>query len=866
MRPDRRTFLKTTAAAPAVVAGQPGERSEGQRIEWPRVFRGAGLATIAMPLGGVAAGSISLGGRGQLRDWEIFNRPDKGNQPGFAFAAVRVEAPGRRAVARVAEARLLPPYVGASGLGSNNVPGMPRLEGAVFTSSYPLARIDFEDRRLPVRLRLEAFTPVIPLEAEESGLPAALLRYVAHNPGRTPVKVSVCWSIENPFRTAPETGAARPAKDARRNEPRRDDLLAGLVMTNPGLAAADPAAGEFVLAALDARAAVWRGWPRSRWFNSPMLFWDAFKEDAGLGSEPEEPGVVGVVHMMREIPAGGEGRFEFVLAWRCPNRTPAHCGWRASKGNENAVIGNWYAERFAGAWGAARHLAQHLGELERRTRAFAGAMQSATLPGSVKDAAMSNLSTLATQVCFRTADGEFHGFEGANEKSGCCYGSCTHVWNYEAATSHLFPRLARSLRNAAFGHMMDERGAIHFREILPKGTGRFGLAAADGQMGQVMKTLLDFRLSGDRKWLKEIWPSVKKAVEFCWIRGGWDADRDGVMEGAQHNTYDIEFYGPNPQCGIYYLGGLRAAAELARAAGDGGFAETCTALWRRGAEWIDANLFNGEYYIQKVRGAPRGSIADGLVSTMGSDDTEKPDYQLGEGCLADQLIGQYQADLCRLGPLLRRENIVRALKSIYLYNRRPTMEEHENMQRTYALNDESGLLICDYGKAPRPRIPFPYFAEAWTGIEYPAAAQMIGMGMVEEGLAILEAARRRHDGVRRNPFDEPECGHHYARALSAWSAVVMCCGFFYNGTEGLVEIEPALKARPFRGFWSTGTGWGVFELGAPGRDGLPGLRIEAAEGRLEIAALIVEGKRAPVEVPVVVEPGRPMRLGGRGKA
>ncbi|MCX7605302.1 MAG: non-lysosomal glucosylceramidase [Bryobacteraceae bacterium] len=863
MRANRRTFLKTAAALPAAASAQPTEAAPQASILWPRVFRGPALATIAMPLGGVAAGSISLGGRGQLRDWEIFNRPDKGNQPSYAFAAVRVEQAGRRPVVRVAESRIQPPFEGATGLGTANAPGLPRLQAAAFTSMYPMARIEFEDRRLPVRLALEAFTPIFPLDAEESGLPAALLRYVAFNPGPASARVSLCFSIENPFRTAASGGgAARPAEDERRNEPRRDELLAGLVMTNPGLDPKDPAAGEFVLAALDpAAVSLWRGWPRERWFNSPMLFWDAFKADGTLGNEPEKPGPVGAVSVTREIPPGAEARFEFVLAWRCPNRTPAHCGWRASKGNENAIIGNHYAVRFPDAWSAARHLAANLAALERRMRAFLDAMKSATMPGCIKDAAMSNLSTLATQVVFRTADGEFHGFEGANDRSGCCYGSCTHVWNYEAATSFLFPSLARSLRNAAFGHMMDERGAIHFREILPKGTGRFGLAAADGQMGQVMKVWLDYRLTGDRKWLAEIWPRVRKAVEFCWISGGWDADRDGVMEGAQHNTYDIEFYGPNPQCGIYYLGGLRAAAELARAAGDAEFAARCEELFRRGSAWIDENLFNGEYYIQKVRGLPRQAIAETLVSTMGSDDTEKPDYQLGEGCLADQLIGQYQADLCRLGPLLKRGNILAALRSIYRYNRRPSLAGHESVQRIYALNDEAALLICDYAKAPRPRIPFPYFAEAWTGIEYPVAAQMIGMGMVEEGLALIEAVRRRHDGVKRNPFDEPECGHHYARALSAWSAVVLYCGFFANVAKRSVEIEPAAAQRPFRGFWSAATGWGVFELGPPKAQGAPTpVRIEAVEGRLEIAALKVAGRAVPLPAPALVEPGRPLRV------
>lgn len=211
--------------------------------------------------------------------------------------------------------------------------------------------------------------------------------------------------------------------------------------------------------------------------------------------------------------------------------------------------------------------------------------------------------------------------------------------------------------------------------------------------------------------------------------------------------------------------------------------------------------------------------------------------------------------------LLKPENVRRALASILRYNRRASLEDHENMQRTYALNGESALLICDYGKAPRPRIPFPYFAEAWTGIEYPAAAQMIGMGMVEEGLAIIEAARLRHDGVRRNPFDEPECGHHYARALSAWSAVVLGCGFFYNAAERSLEIAPAFAARPFRGFWSAASGWGVFELSRSPRAGAPpALRIEAVEGRLEFASLRVDASPIPIPSPALVTPSRPFRL------
>ena len=144
---------------------------------------------------------------------------------------------------------------------------------------------------------------------------------------------------------------------------------------------------------------------------------------------------------------------------------------------------------------------------------------------------------------------------------------------------------------------------------------------------------------------------MKRAIAFAWIAGGWDADRDGVLEGAQHNTYDVEFYGPNPLCGIYYLGALRAV----RGDGAAPWATRRRARSARGSSssgraWIDANLFNGEYYIQQVHGQPREQIAPALLSTMGSDDGA-PEYQVGDGCLADQLIGQYLAEVAGLGPL-----------------------------------------------------------------------------------------------------------------------------------------------------------------------------------------------------------------------
>jgi len=833
----RRSFLKTVALATggAQATGAQGSRSDVQPPEspaapaaarpafsYPRTFAGNQLGAIAFPLGGVAAGSISLGGRGQLRDWEIFNRPDKGRSVSYAFPSIWAQVGSGKPVVRVVEARIAPPYTGTRGLSPNQVSGLTRLERATFTGEYPLAKIAFHDRRLPVTVALEAFTPIMPLDADAAGLPVAVLRYTVTNPSRQSARVSIAYTVENPV-GVDQRGSRniRTLMSRRLNEYRSSEHLHGIVMSNPELEKTAPLAGSFALClagAGDGKVSYLSGWPRAKWWASPLLYWDDFSSDGQLGPEAAERNGVGAICLQREIAPGAKAEYTFILAWHFPNRTPQWCGW-ANSGNTatsagtadpSQIVGNHYATRFADAWAAADYTAANLASLEKRMRQFLTTMRETTLPAAVKDAAMANLSTLATPTCFRTADGKFRGFEGIDDDRGCCYGNCTHVWNYETATQHVFPVLARSMRESAFDLADRLDGMLPIRMALPEGKQTGGTTAADGTMGQIIKCYLDWQISGDPAWLGRMYPKVKKALQFAWIDGGWDADRDGVMEGVQHNTYDVEFYGPNPMCGVYYLGALRAGEEMARAAGDDTFAAECRRLFAGGSSWIDDNLFNGEYYVQKIRGIARDKIAPQLRSTGGAEDPEHPDFQLAEGCLADQLIGQYLADVAGLGPLLKPANIRKALSSIYSYNHRSNLEEHDSVERIYALNDEAAVLICSYGKVKRPRIPFPYYSEAWTGIEYLFASQLIYAGMVNEGVRSFEDVRRRYDGERRNPWNEPECGHHYARAMSSWSGILALSGFRYRGPEKAVIATPRIHSANFSSFWAAGSAWGSF--------------------------------------------------------
>jgi len=323
-----------------------------------------------------------------------------------------------------------------------------------------------------------------------------------------------------------------------------------------------------------------------------------------------------------------------------------------------------------------------------------------------------------------------------------------------------------------------------------------------------MKMYRDWQLSGDDEMLKALWPKVKKAVEFCWIPGGWDADKDGVMEGCQHNTMDVEYYGPNPQMGLWYLGALRAAEQMARRVGDKEFASTCKDLFERGRKWIDANLFNGQYYEHQIRPPKDESqIAASLLVGMGAKDPTHPDYQLGAGCLVDQLVGQYMAHVCGLGYLVDQAHVRTTLDSIMKYNYRSNLYGHFNCMRSFALGEEAVLLMADYPK-DRPQNPFPYFSEVMTGFEYTAAVGMLYEGQTTPGLKCIKNVRDRYDGRKRSPFDEAECGHHYARAMASWAAVLALTGFQYSGVDKTMTFAP--NAGTY--FWSNGYAWGTCVL------------------------------------------------------
>lgn len=795
-------------------------------LQWPVLTRydQEHLRQIALPMGGIGTGTVSLGGRGELRDWEIVNRPAKGFAPRHTFFALYAKTQDQPSVSRVLEGALEEEdYVGPYGSEMPNH-GLPRFRECSFEAAYPFGTVSLNDEDVPVRVRIGGFNPLIPGDADSSGIPAAVLKFELTNKTDRKTDCSVCGCVENFIGYDGTHG--RPNRN--KNQFKQGTSVNGIYMYSEGTESTSEQYGTMSLTVLEEEATFnlgWRGWAiKHSWSEKLINFWDDFSSDGrleGYQGEDEDAPIASLAASITLAP--GETRtITFLLTWHFPNRqswdvlikpkveqgNTKCCGGGVCRCEKPVRIGNYYATQYANAWEVAERTALRLPELEERTICFVRALLDSSIPDVVKEAALYNVSTLRSQTCFRTDDGHFFGWEGCGHTQGSCHGNATHVWNYDIASGFLFGELASSMRDAEFRFGVTEDGLLNHRLMLPlhRGT-EFGVAAADGQNGTIMRLYREWKHSGDQAFLQRLWPYAKKAIAFNWKKGGWDADQDGVAEGCQHVTYDVEFFGPNPLAGIWYLGALRAAEEMAYAMNEHELSARCKSLFEKGSRYLDEQLYNGEYYEQEVRSFDPSGILPGLQTGEGAVNREEPELQLGNGCLTDQLVGQFIAHTMGLGYLLQPEHIKTTLESIAKYNHRENTFGLFNPMRSFVVNDEPFLLVCSYPKGERPKYPFPYFSEVMNGMEYAAGAHMIYEGMDELGLKVLKDIRSRYDGRKRNPFNEQECGDHYVRSMASWGAVIACTGFQYHAVERTMEVRSSKKQATF--FWSNGYAYGT---------------------------------------------------------
>ncbi len=919
------------------------------------VWRGADLEKIGMPVGGICAGQLYLGGDGKLWHWDIFNqhietrhdhyaKPMEARSPleqGFTLKITTGDGTQVRTLDRTGFA------------------------GISFTGEYPIAFIEYRDATVPVTVSLEAFSPFIPLNADDSALPATVMQFTIENTGNEKVEAELAGWLEN----AVCLNSAAPGDGSRRNRLQRGEQATFIESS----AVAAPHGNDIVFE--DFEKPAYEGWMvtgtafgsgpvekkklppyqgevggagqrvanshgsapgnnpvereratgrlTSRDFkierrfilfyigggnhtvttclnlvvdgkivrtmtgrNSNLMTRESFdvREFAGkiarleivddqqdswanigvdqivftddatqagplkkradfgtmalaclgeaaaivalpAGNLAEEifPGasagdteaarpfgqkLVGALKRKVSLEPGQSATVTFVIAWHFPNQK-----LRPVK----TSAGRRYATRFANAAAVVEHLAQNFDALAGQTRLWHATWYDSTLPFWLLNRTMLNTSILASSTCHWFADGRFYGWEGV----GCCQGTCTHVWHYAQAVARLFPQLERDLRERTdFGLAFHpETGLVNYR-------GEHIGIAIDGQAGVILRSYREHRMSPSEAFLKRNWPKIRKALEFLLSE---DTGASGILEGAQRNGLDMIWHGPVPWLSSLYLAALRAGQEMAREAGDDAFAQQCGRIWEQGrANFLE--LFNGEYFISK----PDPQHAD--------------EINPGSGCEIDQVLGQSWAWQAGLGRVLPETETLAALKALWRYNFSPDVgpwREANKPGRWFAMAGEAGLLMCTFPRLDWSYLqaagkksewgPVSYFNECMNGFEYQVASHMIWEGMVQEGLAITRAVHDRYHPSRRNPWNEIECGDHYARSMASYGVFLAACGFEYHGAQGHIAFAPRLTPENFKAAFTVAEGWGAFSQKL--ENGSQKAKIELKSGTLRLKSL-----------------------------
>ena len=809
-----------------------------------RTFEQDALLQIAMPMGGIGGGNICLTGNGALHDFSIRNRPattalaDGWGTKDSAFALVHVK--GEKPLTLLAEGpmpkgMLYDRGLQAQGYRAGGFEGFPRFRNCRFTARYPFGTIELSDDDSPVDITLTGWSPFVPLDDHASGVPAAVLEYTLTNRSKKAVDLEFSFHASN----WAACGAA-PYSSA------RSKLIPGGVAMSNSSPAESEAFGSNALVT-PATPRVKASWFRGGWFDAITKLWrecssGAFAE-AAPATEDEEGRHGASILVPASLPPGESVTVPIILTWHFPNSL-INAGVLATAPIKTPIMWHpWYTTQWADAGAVAQYVRENLDALRSRTVAFADALHDSTLPPEVIDAVASNLAILKSPTVLRQASGNLWAWEGCFTTEGSCHGSCTHVWNYAQALPHLFPQLERTLREGELVRSMDERGHINFRSALPDGpTDHNYHAASDGQLGGVLKVWRDWQITGDRAWLTRMYPLIQRSLEFC--RKSWDPDQQGMLIEPHHNTFDIEFWGPDGMCSSIYLGALTAMAAMALEMGEADYAAECSALAARGAKAMADTLFNGEYYQQQVRWTnlhdktfvERLAQADlskpAIAERTQLERVEGPKYQYGDGCLSDGVIGDWMTTLYGLPQVIDRDHIRQSLTAIHRHNFKSDLSRHVCLQRPgYALGDEGGVIVCSWPRGGQLTLPFPYSDEVWTGMEYQVASHLMLQGMVPQAMQIVRAARARYDGVTRNPFNEYECGSYYARALSSYALLQSLSGFRYSAAEKTLWFGPKSAERPFKCFFSAASGFGTIALDAEQ------LTITVIEGKLDVKTI-----------------------------
>ncbi|XP_065838612.1 non-lysosomal glucosylceramidase-like isoform X2 [Oscarella lobularis] len=788
------------------------------------------------PLGALGGGCISVAGDGGLRQWQVCNSINHKAHVPDSFFAIRVGS-GTSSTAAVLMSPALYNKQGfkpAYRVTDHVIPqaskdllaALPGIETIEITAKFPTVEIDYTSPDIPVQIHAEAFSPSIPLDSKDSGLPVIIFNYTVTNPTTSTVEVSLLGSLQN---IAGWDGMKVIANEVEESAyggntniviPKTAGYTA-LDMMNPSLPATDSQNGHVSLAVLHDTGDVVGATPQ---YDAVKDLWASFSKTGKLpagstGPSPAGKTWNGALSLTKAVGPKKAETFTFLLAWHFPHR---YVNWRQTQfgikdEKTHFYLGNQYATFWPTIEKVLDYAVTNVVALASRTRAFRDAMFNSTLPWQLIDSAAGRVSVLNSPTCMWHGDGNFYAFEGCGGgggeiTGGCCPLNCTHVWNYEFTLSRLWPDLERTMRAIDLQEQLSPNAIIPSRTTVPLELRRqwtfwpdyteidpsSRMICVDGEIGTVNKTYREVLQGAPKEWFDQQWHQVKKVMKR------WMDELDdgaGVIRGAQPNTYDCAIYGVNTFIGTQYLCALRAAEEMAKLQGDTASASAYHDRFAMGSEALEKLCFtNGKYYTQVV------------------DPTHAVDI-MGDGTHADALMGWWWARALNLGDILPIDHVKSSLQATFTQNHVTEFDPKMQSPRPFFDQRDAGMFIERWPDGKVPTNAVRYSSEgAWTGLEYPFAAQCLYAGLNDVFLQVLTEARAKYDGTRRSPWNEIECGDHYSRPMSALQLFEVASGITWSFVSVLnvkavavnLSFAPRLTFTNYRGFFILATCYGQY--------------------------------------------------------
>jgi len=747
-----------------------------------KIYRDEYLTGLDFPIGALGGSVIRMNDKAERNWWQIFNnyeeRPGSGIVPN-SFFAIRTKANTSTVVKT---------------LQTSPIGNFKAMDNLTFQGEYPFGWFSFNDKELPVKVTLEAYNPLIPMDLKNSAIPCAIFRIKVSNPSRKSIEVSVLATQQNAVGFNGYDAITGPnSRNHKGYGNNQTTVLVGkdktsLKMTGTG--------GSMQLSSYETDMSY-----TASWVDLTSLFNDFSKDGILSGkvkaSSPEPCITVdGALAKAFTLKPGQDEIITFVLSWYFPNGTFGRKDipkWYFPEG------GNQYENWWIDASDVDGYVKTNFEHLNSMTRLYHQTMYSSNIPQYLLDRLTSNICVLKSPTSFWTKDGYFGLWESTSDRQEW-FGNCKHVYHYAQGHARLFPELGRLLRTQdlisqdAEGRFVSRDGSPHF--------------AIDGHFGTILGIYREHLLSDNNVFLASAWPQTKKAMDKA--ISTFDNDKDGMMSGVQHNTLDCSISGTSPWIGSLYIAALKACEKMASIMGDSDSVSEYNQLYSCGAANQDSQLWDESlgYYRE---------ISENLPNTL----------TIGNATCIDMLLGQWWANQLDLGQIYPVDRTKASLSKIYNLNKFTDPGDYKNRFRDFLAKGDTGWQMFKFqGEIPTNRVN--YYDEVMSGFEYAAAATMIQYGMVGEGLEIVNEIANRYDGRLRTgkevtlasnatvfgcggPFGEDECGDFYGRPLSSWSVLLALQGFTYNGPEQTIGFKPLWQPNDHASFFTSANGWGIFK-------------------------------------------------------